>query len=172
MKILLILFTVCVLKVWADEAKFDCSNWRKKLDDEGNIIFIAGDRGYVAPETLSELEPLYCQRQTTSLEKIRNLGRNCMKPFPRQVVGLMTYGSRKDVKALCKGPVQGKQELLNNNVCFRNPAKMDQLHDAMDSLILKYETIRDNVHNESLKLPHICCEYASHLDVSILRFLG
>jgi len=92
------------------------------------------------------------------------LARNCMKPFPKQILGLMTYGSRKDVKSLCKAGIPVKQELLKNNVCFRDPKKLNALHDAMDTLILKFESIRDDVKNESLKIPHICCNYNQFLD--------
>ena len=173
MEILFVLLCFFVYQISCQEnsdGSFNCSNWRQKLDAEGNIIFIAGDRGYVPPQTIAEIHPLYCDRQTLSLGKIRALGRNCMKPFPRQIIGLMTYGSRKEVKALCKGPVSGKQELLDNNHCFRDPQKLNQMHDFMDTMIIKYETIRDNVHNESLKLPHLCCTYNSFLDVSILNY--
>lgn len=171
MEVLLLLVSFLIQQIMAEESTFDCTDWRKKLDAEGNIIFIAGDRGYIAPQTLEEIDPLYCNRQQVSLGKIRAIGRNCMKPFPRQIIGLMTYGSRNDVKNLCKGPVAGKQELLDNNHCFRSSSNLDDLHDSMDSLILQFESIRDNVHNESLKLPHICCSYNKFLDVSISQVL-
>jgi hypothetical protein len=37
----------------------------------------------------------------------------------------------------------------------------------MDSLILSFETIRDNVSNDSLKIPHICCSLNDFMDVSV-----
>ena len=166
MHFILFVLTTFSYQVFAEESKFDCSNWRKKLEDEGNIVMIAGDRGFVVPKTISEIEPFYCRRQLRSLDNIRLLARNCMKPFPRQMIGLAHYSAKKEVRALCKGPTADKQQLLGNNTCFRIKQNLDKLHDSMDVVTLKFETIRDNVHNESLKIPHVCCQTNNFYDVS------
>lgn len=162
----LILHSLFWVMVFGQDDKYDCTNWRNKLDEGGNIMFIAGDRDYYPPITLAEVEPMYCSPQLINIDKTRAIARNCMKPFPRQIIGLMTYGSRKDVKSLCKGSDAKKQDLLDNNICFRDQTKLDIMHDSMDKLIIEFETVRDDVHNESLKIPHICCQYSIFVDVS------
>ena len=167
MKILILPCFLLLINLSKQDPSFDCSSFRNKLDAEGNILFIAGDRSYIVPKTIQEITPYYCDKHLASLENIRQLARNCMKPFPRQIIGLATYGARQEVKSLCKGPVEGKQEFLANTICFRDNTKINRMHDAMDKLILEFEVIRDNVHNESLKIPHICCSYFKFLEVSI-----
>jgi len=91
-----------------------------------------------------------------------------MKPFPRQIIGLAAHDAREEIKSLCNDTTnEGKQEFLANTLCFRNKTKLNRMHDAMDKLILEFEVIRDNVNNESLKIPHICCSYFKFLEVSI-----
>lgn len=166
MQFFLFLLSLLTYDAFAQESKIDCNNWRSKLEDEGNIILIAGDKGFTPPTTIAEIESIYCKRQLRSLDRIRLLARNCMKPFPRQLIGLVHYGARKEVRALCKGSIEEKQHMLGNDTCFRVKPNLDKLHQAMEVLTLKYETIRDNVRNESLKIPHVCCQLNNFFDVS------
>ena len=168
MKFFAVLLVVFVIFVAAEETKYDCSDWKRKLDDEGNVVFIAGDRKFTVPKNIPEIDPLYCSRQYAALDTIKVIAKNCMKSFPRQMVGLATYGSRKEVRDLCRGSQIDKQLMLDNNRCFRKKQNLNHLHQSMDSLILKFEAIRDNVSNESLKIPYMCCSFNDFLDVSIL----
>src|SRR5687768_16885240 len=114
-------FFLCFIFVECQQT-YNCSRWRKTLDNQGKIVLIAGDRNYVVPTTFQGIEENYCRRHLAALEEIRLLGRHCLRPFPKQVIGLATYGGRKDTRAFCKNG--DKQEFLNKSVCFLNSSNL------------------------------------------------
>jgi hypothetical protein len=100
---LVILFVTTIVS--SEKSNFNCSDWRKKLDDEGNAVFIAGDRSFRVPITIEEIELLYCRRQYDSLDNIKLIGKNCMKAFPRQMVcnGLLYFESKSHMMLISPG---------------------------------------------------------------------
>ena len=140
-------------------APFD--NWRNDIDKAASVLFLAGDRVHKVPKTLADVDRLYCNRHTTAIETVRDITRACLKPFPKQVIGLLTFGSRKEVRSCCKSESEKKQ-LLESMQCF-DKSNLELLHDSFDDFILKIEGIRDSISQDHLKMPHACCAYNSYI---------
>ena len=144
----------------------NCQYWRLELDAVGNTLFLAGDRRFAVPSTVSQVETEYCGKNLKAIEDIRNISRTCFTPFVKQAAGLMTFGFRKSVRRICTD-FRLKSQLLQKLNCFRNETNKHILDSTMSSLILKLEFIRDNGANSSVAMLQTCCAYENHAKVSM-----
>lgn len=160
--ILVIVTLVTVISSCQALEEPNCENWRDDIDKASSILFVAGDRDLIPAKNLIELEDRYCKRHTDAIEKVRNITKTCLRPFPQQVIGLLTFGSRKEVRKTCKHETE-KQRLLDSVRCFIPKENMEILHDSFDDLIVRVETIRDSNIAINSKMSHTCCAYNSYI---------
>ena len=164
----LLVFASCLMRMQA--AQVDCDNWRSTMDKAGSVVFIAGDREYPPPVTMEQLDQRFCQRHLDAMDVIKNVTRSCLKPFPQQVFGLLTRGSNREVKAVCKNE-ESRALLLGAFKCFAVGNNWDDFHDSMDDLLIRLETIYRHIENPSLKMAHACCEYHNNIRSVRAKFL-
>lgn len=150
---------------WTSASVEKCRHWRLDLDGLGNRLFFASDRRFVIPSSLSDLEVNYCKPQLTIIDDVRNIARNCLTPYTKQVAGLLTFGFRKNVRRTCSD-VNIKKQMLQKFQCFQNDTTRNLLYSTMTPLITELEFIRDNTHNSSLLLLQTCCSFDYHAKVS------
>lgn len=146
----------------ASPVDVDCNNWKDDIDKASSVLFLAGDRDMVVPKTADDVDDFYCKRHTSSIETVRKISRVCLKPFPKQVIGLLLFGSREELRECCQSNVK-KQQFFESLKCFEGKSTQKRLHDSFDQFILKIEGIRDSVPEDHLKIPHACCAYNSYM---------
>lgn len=156
-----VLFFVLVSR----SAASGCRHWRLDLDAVGNTLFLAGDRRFVVPSTVAQVETEYCKKNLKSIDELRNISRSCFTPFVKQVAGLMTYGFRKSVRRICTDS-RSKEQVLQKFKCLRNETNKQILDSTMFSFVLQLEHVRDNVANSSHMMLEACCAYEAHVKVS------
>lgn len=133
-----------------------CKNHRKRLDNQMKLMFQFGDRSLVVPRTLEDVEDKYCVKIASSIERTRRIVNTCLQPFPKQIVGLLAYGLRKENRRICPDEVE-KQKAITHFACIgRN---LSPFHDSMDRLIDRFEMIRDSRADKNLILPYVCCYF-------------
>lgn len=146
----------------------NCDDSRNALDKAGSVLFIAGDREYPPPVTMEQMDQLFCLRHLHAIDIVTNVTRSCLKPFPKQVIGFMTRGSRREVAAICKNS-KSKAKLLDAFKCFAESDNWSLLHDSFDGLLLRFEAAHRDIPDPSLQIAHGCCDYHQYLrDVSVM----
>lgn len=145
-----------------------CQHWRLELDALGNTLFLAGDRRFIVPSTVSEVESEYCKKNLQAVDGLHEISRNCLTPFVKQVSGLLTFGFRKSIRRICTD-INLKTRLLQKFNCFRNETNKETLDSTMSSLILKLEFMRDHMVsvNSSIMMLQTCCAYENYVKVSM-----
>lgn len=128
-------------------------------------MFQFGDRSLVVPKTIAEVEDKYCIKIAAAIERTKKLANACLEPFPKQVVGLLIYGTRKENRRVCPHEVE-KQKVVTHFECIGH--NLAPLHDAMDAMIDKLETIRDRDTDKNLILPYSCCFFHEFRKVCIV----
>ena len=144
----------------------NCSDWRSSIDRDGSVLFIAGDRSLIIPKTSPEAT-IFCNKVTSSVENIRSVSRACLKPFPKQVLGLLVYGARKQIKRIC-GNENEKMKIVNYCACLQNATTLNGVHDTMDEAIQIFEHVRDHVPDVNKHMPYSCCYYQELKQVIII----
>lgn len=154
---------ILACSVWQlQAADIDCDDWRRIMDKAGSVVFIAGDREYPPPVTMEQLDSRFCQRHLDAMDVIKNVTRSCLKPFPQQVFGLLTRGSNREVKSVCKNE-ESRALLLSAFKCLGESTNWADLHDSMDDLLVRLETIHRHIPDPSLQMAHACCEYHNNI---------
>lgn len=162
-----IVLLLMMMLSYGSTVAFDCHLWRLDLDGLGNTLFFAGDRRFVVPSIMSDLESNYCKQQFKNLDELRTISRNCLPPFAKQMTGLLTYGFRKNIRRTCSNHSL-KKEILQKFNCFRNDTIRRQLDSTVAPLIIELEFIRDQVHNSSEIMLRTCCAFDTHSRVCLL----
>ena len=144
--------------VMAQTNVVSCRNHRSRLGSLARTIFIAGDRSMVIPRTLREVESNFCSSIGESITKIREISNSCLKPFPKQVTGMLIFGARKQHKRICKS-VDEKKKIIKYVSCMDGQRQLDLLHDSMEQFIDFIESVRDDVKDNNMKIPYCCCYY-------------
>lgn len=134
-----------------------CRNYRSRLGTFARTLFVAGDRSMVLPKTVEEVDENFCKSIGNSITRIREISNSCLKPFAKQVTGMLIFGARKQHRKICKS-TEDKKKILKYSVCLREQQLL-LLHDSMDEFIDYIEAVRDDVQDYNLKIPYCCCYY-------------
>lgn len=92
---------------------------------------------------------------------VKNHARRCLKPLPRQLVGVIMLGASQVIKNRC-GP-EGTKEYLSHYKCVRDT--IPELHDCMDQLVVSLEEIVKRPPNE--RIPAACCSFSRYVQCSV-----
>lgn len=135
----------------------NCSNWRHTVDHYGARVFLVGDRGFHIPRNLQEMDNITCPRLVEANDKIKDVLKTCLKPFPRTVAGMIVRSTRKVTKMSC---TDGKEKaaVVSHLSCLLGGNKIDKYHDIMDTFIKKLAVIKRKVPTEK-QIDVVCCEY-------------
>ena len=140
----------------------NCSNWRNIVDHYGSRIFMVGDRGFHIPKDLHEMDTITCPRLIEASDRIKDVLKTCLKPFPRTVAGMIVRGTRKVARLNCNDPKE-KADVVNHLRCVLGGNKIDKFHDIMDRFTKKLHVIRHSVPTDK-KIDVTCCEYLREKD--------
>ena len=135
----------------------NCSSWRSIVNEFGTQVFLLGDRGLRVPADLRQLDTITCPRLRIASERIKDVLKACLRPFPKTVAGLMVRGARRQIRIRC-GDLRDRQAIVHHLSCLRQPGRLGRLHDLMDLYNRKLVYLRDNVTAERM-LDLTCCHY-------------
>ena len=148
------------------------------MDKCAVAVFVFGRRDVYLPVNEKEMVP-HCQyvsscvcsdHKLTGLSNreefdaehcVKNNARRCLKPLPRQLVGVIMLGASQVIKKRC-GP-EGTKEYLSHYKCLK--ATIPELHDCMDQLVVSLSEIIKRPSTE--RIPSACCSFSRYIQCSI-----
>lgn len=151
------LISVSVIYCRSPASSTNCTNWEDSINLYGAQVFLLGDRSFVIPRTISEMESVTCPRLLDAGDKLKDIVKSCLRPFPKTIAGLLIRGSRRVMRAKCNDQKE-KEFIIRHLSCIRPLNRIDQLHDVIDMYNRKLIYIRDTVPVAS-KLDLTCCHY-------------
>ena len=151
----------------ASSPPVSCSDWRSRIDKDGTVVFIAGDRSLIVPRSIPEVDN-FCSKILDSINSIRIVSRACLKPYPKQILGLLVYGTRNQIKKICSNDAE-KNQIIRYSSCMLNTTAYNKIHDTMDDFIKLTEYIRDEVPDPNKHLSYVCCYYQDFKEVIIIN---
>lgn len=104
----------------------------------------------------------FCPRLKQAEQIIKAYGRKCFKPFPKQVIGLLIYGSTKETKIRCDTE-EGRATFIGHSTCTKDQY-VEPSHRCMNTFVRSLESVRDTMNNKDLKVPFICCLFHKFQD--------
>ena len=140
-----------------------CRNWRSRMDRQASKLFMIGDRSLVVPTTVDQVSQEFCPRILDSIESIKAIARSCLKPFPKQLVGIMLQAIRKVNKEICSSKEE-KETVIKHLSCVKDSNRLEQVHVLMDHFIMFTHSVQRNVTDQTKKIPFICCQYMNLLN--------
>ncbi|XP_053211977.1 uncharacterized protein LOC128395559 isoform X2 [Panonychus citri] len=124
-----------------------------EADKSFKKLFMIGDN-FVIPRNESELQ-VYCKRGKSALKTVTHFGK-CLKPFPRQVMGIIIHGGKKTLKEYCNA-TKGRTEILKHLECV-TPETSQIFYTSLEHGFRRLDYISDHVKDEDL-LSTICCTF-------------
>ena len=118
-----------------------------------------GDRAFRVPLDLQELDTVTCPRLRESSERLRDIFKRCLQPFPKTIGGLVIRGARKQIRLKC-GDAREKDFIIRHLSCIRPQERINQFHDIIDMYNRKLVFVRENIGNDA-KLEFACCMYVA-----------
>jgi hypothetical protein len=128
------------------------------MDWIASHLFLVGDRSLVVPSSLQEVSDNFCPKIQENIEKIREIARSCLRPFPKQLVGVMLFAIKRVNREICSSK-QEKDFIVQHLSCVRDQNKMEQVHVLMDDFVKFAHYVHSNVSDTNKKIPFICCQY-------------
>ena len=151
------LFIISFVDCREPSTAINCTNWEETISVYGVRVFMLGDRSFVIPRNLTEIDTVTCPRLLGASDSLKSVVRSCLQPFPKTIAGLAIRGSRKTIKAKCNDMAE-KQFIIKHLSCLRPSNRIDQLHDIIDLYNRKLVYIRDSI-PVNKKLDLLCCHY-------------
>jgi len=133
------------------------------MDRQASKLFLIGDRSLVVPTTVDQVSQEFCPRILDSIESIKAIARSCLKPFPKQLVGIMLQAIRKVNKEICSSKEE-KETVIKHLSCVKDSNRLEQVHVLMDDFIMFAHSVQRNVTDQTKKIPFICCQYMNLLN--------
>lgn len=143
----------------------DCSD-RERMDRAALEMTIYGDRDHVMPLTDAAALSDHCPRLKAAELVVKAYSRQCFKPFPQQVIGMLVKGNAQELKKRCSTP-EGRAEFVGYAQCTPQ-INWDAAHTCMDTYIRQLEATRDTVTDLDKKLPYTCCYFHKFKKVCII----
>lgn len=132
-----------------------------------------GDRDNWFPFNEKAAVEDFCPRLRQANQIIKAYARKCFKPFPKQVIGLLIYGSSKETKIRCDTE-QGRAKCIGHVQCTKDQ-NHEPTHLCMDTFIRSLESVRDTMDDKDLKIPYSCClfhEFRDCVGVAVQKYCG
>lgn len=126
------------------------------MDQAALEMTIFGDRGHDLLVPVPAVDTEHCKRIKGVESIVKSYAKNCFKPFPRQVIGLLVSGNSKELKKRCETEEQ-RAEYSRNTGCSTGPT-IERLHQCMDQYVIDVESVRDTVTDLDYKMPQVCCQ--------------
>ena len=124
----------------------------KKMDKCAVTVMVFGRRDVYLPVNSKEMVP-HCQEEFDAERCVKDIARKCLKPLPRQLLGIIMLGAAQVIKQRCSA--DGTVEYLSHYKCIKTT--LPELHDCMDQLVVSLEEITKKPAND--RIPSACCRY-------------
>ncbi|XP_074604068.1 uncharacterized protein LOC141857465 [Brevipalpus obovatus] len=131
----------------------------KKMDKQATVIFVFGRRDVYLPKNSKEMVP-HCKEEFDAEDYVKSHARRCLKPLPRQIIGVILMGASQVIKQRCTP--EGTKEYLSHYDCIK--AGIPHLHDCMDQLVISLDEI-SRMDGEK-RIPHACCSFSRYIHCS------
>lgn len=132
----------------------------KKMDQCAVTVMVFGRRDVYLPVNEKEMAP-HCQEEYDAEKCVKEIARKCLKPLPRQLLGVIMLGASQVIKQRCN-PV-GTKEYLSHYKCINNT--LPELHDCMDQLVVTLQEITKMSADQ--RIPHACCSFSRYISCSV-----
>jgi hypothetical protein len=131
----------------------------KKMDKCAVTVMVFGRRDVYLPINTKEMVP-HCQEEFDAEKCVKDIARKCLKPLPRQLIGVIMMGASQVIKQRCTPT--GTQEYLSHYKCIKNT--IPELHDCMDQLVVSLEEITKKPSDQ--RIPGACCAFSRYISCS------
>lgn len=131
----------------------------KKMDQCAVTVMVFGRRDVYLPVNTKEMVP-HCQEEFDAEKCVKDIARKCLKPLPRQLIGVIMLGASQVIKQRCTPA--GTQEYLSHYKCIMNT--IPELHDCMDQLVVSLEEIAKKPVDQ--RIPSACCSFSRYISCS------
>lgn len=132
----------------------------KKMDKCAVTVMVFGRRDVYLPVNSKEMGP-HCQEEYDAEKCVKDIARKCLKPLPRQLLGVIMMGASQVIKQRCSA--DGTIEYLSHYKCIKTT--IPELHDCMDQLVVSLEEISKRPAND--RIPSACCSFSRYISCSI-----
>ncbi|XP_053200817.1 uncharacterized protein LOC128388400 [Panonychus citri] len=132
----------------------------KEMDRQAEIVFVFGRRDVYLPKNPTEMVP-HCKEEFDAEDFVKSYSRRCLKPLPRQIIGVILMGASQVIKQRCTP--EGTKEYLSHYDCIYNT--IPHLHDCMDQLVVSLHEITKKPVEE--RIPQACCSFSRYISCSV-----
>ncbi|RWS24475.1 hypothetical protein B4U80_06470 [Leptotrombidium deliense] len=129
------------------------------MDKCATVVFVFGRRDVYLPKNQKEMVP-HCQEEFDAEDCVRSYARKCMRPFPRQLIGVILLGASKVIKQRCT--TEGTKEYLTHYNCIKKT--IPKLHDCMDQLVGSLQAIVKKP--AETRIAMACCSFSRYISCS------
>lgn len=130
------------------------------MDKCAVTVMVFGRRDVYLPVNQKEMVP-HCQEEYDAERCVKDIARKCLKPLPRQLLGVIMMGASQVIKTRCSP--SGTKEYLSHYKCIKTT--IPELHDCMDQLVVSLDQISKAPVNE--RIPSACCSFSRYISCSI-----
>ncbi|KAI1286857.1 hypothetical protein HDE_10468 [Halotydeus destructor] len=134
----------------------DCHD-RDVIDQASLRMLFYGDRKSWLPLSADDMVNRFCVRTKEAEAQVRAYAKKCLKPFAKQVIGMIVYAAGRQMKKYCDNEVN-QATIIRHSQCSKDK-DFEPVHKCLDTFVLKLESIRDSIQNLDLKLPYTCCQF-------------
>lgn len=152
-----LLTTVSSLTTTTPKPNVNCSTWRSQVNEYGPRVFMVGDRSFVVPNSVDEIQDVTCPRIKEAGERLRDIFKSCLRPFPRTLAALVIRRARRTMRTKCNDRKE-KALIMHHLSCLRPADKIGLFHDVIDEYSRQLVHIQGNVAPKNM-LDVACCMY-------------
>lgn len=132
----------------------------KKMDKCAVTVMVFGRRDVYLPVNEKEMGP-HCQEEYDAEKCVKDIARKCLKPLPRQLLGVIMLGASQVIKQRCNPT--GTREYLSHYKCIKKT--IPELHDCMDQLVVTLQEVTKMPSDQ--RIPHACCSFSRYISCSV-----
>ena len=155
------------LAIRSQPKSFNCSSWKNQFDEATSKAFLVSNRNFTFPTTIAEVDKL-CSDVFVQVERVQEIARSCLKPFPKQIVGIFIRGVKKQFKKVCNNRKE-KEKVFKYADCLRPEQVLTKIFNISDEFTKVYEYINTNSSVEK-RIPLACCYYQDYKEVKLFVF--
>jgi len=133
---------------------------KRKMDKCAVSVFVFGRRDVYLPKNEPEMVP-HCEEEFEAEDCVRSYARRCLRPFPRQIIGVILMGASQVIRQRCSP--EGTKEYLSHYKCIKRT--IPKLHDCMDQLVVSLDEIIKKPSDQ--RIPSACCSFSRYITCSV-----
>lgn len=130
------------------------------MDKCAVTVMVFGRRDVYLPVNEKEMGP-HCQEEYDAEKCVKDIARKCLKPLPRQLLGVIMLGASQVIKQRCTAT--GTREYLSHYKCIKKT--IPELHDCMDQLVVTLQEVTKMPSEQ--RIPHACCSFSRYISCSV-----